>query len=188
MIYDYLVGHGITPIIPLAKAAPATHPKRSDVALSKRGVPLCPGGCEMAFHGQSASGHQVFVCPVKGKYQKRCPLAPPDYPLYLCHPIEKFAPTLSIQVQESLRLFPPLPRNHPKFKELYANRSGCERSFSMKKERFDLEQAKHRRKSFWLIRLHLMAVLQHALAWISKEDKQAFVNSLFDGKEERKAA
>ena len=58
----------------------------------------------------------------------------------------------------------------------------------MKKERFDLEQAKHRRKSFWLIRLYLMAVLQHALAWISKEDKQAFVNSLFDGKEERKAA
>lgn len=182
-IYDYLQGHNITPIIPLSKDAPATHPKRSDLSLSKRGVPLCPSGCEMAFHGLASSGEQVFVCPVKAKKRFACPNAPSDYPWYRCRPIDKLAPTVCIQTKDYPRLFPPLPRNHAQFKKLYAKRSGCERSFSMKKERFLLEQAKHRRKSFWTIRLYLIAILQHALAWVSKEDRQAFVNDLFDFKE-----
>lgn len=45
----------------------------------------------------------------------------------------------------------------------------------MKKPFFKLEDARHRRKSFWTIRLYLMAILQHAKAWVaellkSKED------------------
>jgi hypothetical protein len=44
-------------------------------------------------------------------------------------------------------------------------RAGCERSNAVKKERFRLEHARHRRASFWLIRLHLIALLQHARAW-----------------------
>jgi hypothetical protein len=104
--------------------------------------------------------------------------------MYRCRPLDALAPTVCIQTREYPRLFPPLPRNHAQFKKLYALRSGCERSFSMKKERFLLEQAKHRRKSFWLMRLHLIAVLQHALAWVSKDDRKAFVESLFERKEE----
>ena len=37
----------------------------------------------------------------------------------------------------------------------------------MKKLAFKLEDARHRRASFWLVRLHLIAVLQHARAWVS---------------------
>jgi hypothetical protein len=186
--YDYFIGHGVTPFIPLSKEAPKNHPKRSDVTLSKRGVPLCQGGCEMVFHGLSSSGQQVFVCPVKAKKLTVCPQAPHDYPSYRCRPLGKLDPTVCIQTKDFPRLFPPIPRNHPTFKKHYNLRSACERSYSIKKEYFDLEKAKHRRKSFWLIRLHCIAILQHALAWVSKENKQAFVDSLFHEKEDNQKA
>jgi len=46
-------------------------------------------------------------------------------------------------------------------------RSGNERTFGVKKTTFNLQGARHRKKSFWLIRLHLMATLQHAKPWIA---------------------
>ncbi len=48
----------------------------------------------------------------------------------------------------------------------------------MKKGRFKLEAARHRGASFWLIRLHLIAILQHALAWVADADASALVGEL----------
>jgi hypothetical protein len=81
-----------------------------------------------------------------------------------------------------------VPRNSARHAELYALRSGCERSFSVKKERFRLEDARHRRWSFWIIRLYLIAVLQHARAWVVDQDPMALVDHLLGRTPQQAAA
>lgn len=190
-IYRFLMDHDILPLIPLKQAAPAVHPTRKDVALSRRGVPQCKAGAEMALWGvKGKQGKQsvVYVCPVKAGALEVCPQAPGGDPRYRCRPVEKLAPTVTLSVKDNPRLCPPLPRNHKRFKKLMRLRSGSERSFSIKKQRFQLEQARHRRHSFWLIRLHMMAVLQHALSWVAKQDAQAFVREMVRMEPQREAA
>jgi hypothetical protein len=36
-------------------------------------------------------------------------------------------------------------------------------------EAFEVQAARHRRGSFWLIRLHLLPVLQHERAWMAQD-------------------
>jgi hypothetical protein len=180
-IYRFLLHHNLVPLIPLKQPAPAFHPQRQELALSRRGVPTCEGGAEMVAWAQTGKpGKQsvVYVCPVKAGKLEHCPKAPAQDPSYLCRPLDKLAPTVTIKVDYDPRLCPPLARNHPRFKRLMKLRSGSERSFSVKKQRFLLEQARHRRQSFWLIRVHLIAVLQHAMAWVGKQDSRAFVHEL----------
>ena len=43
---------------------------------------------------------------------------------------------------------------------------------------FKIEDARHRRASFWLVRLHLIAVLQHARAWVDSNAARRLVNHL----------
>ncbi len=88
------------------------------------------------------------------------------------------APVVNLSIEQNPRLCPPVPRNSTRHQQLYNLRSGAERSFSVKKEFFQLEAARHRRKSFWLIRLHLMALLQHARAWVADKDAGALVDFL----------
>jgi hypothetical protein len=186
-VYKFLIHHDIIPIIPLKTPAPAIHPQRQKIQLSKRGVPLCPAGAEMTLLGRSRKNNQVFGCPVKAKKLKRCPDAPESRPDFRCQPLSKLGPTVSIKPSDNPRLCPPIPRNHPRHRASMKLRSGCERSFSVKKEPLKLLQAKHRRASFWLFRVYLMAVLQHGLAWVAKENVQGVVEELL-GRDVTRAA
>jgi hypothetical protein len=177
-IYAFLNHHDITPVIPLKQPAPAAHPRRSDIPLSRRGVPLCPAGVEMIRRGSNRKGGQIFGCPVRANKLARCPRAPEGATGFSCRPVTQLGHSVVIQATDDERLFPPIPRNHPQHRKLMNLRSGCERSFSVKKQRFKLLEARHRRASFWLIRTHLMAVLQHALAWVAKEDADGLVGQL----------
>lgn len=176
--YRYCLGAGILPVIPLKAAAPAVHPKRADMRLSKRGVPLCEAGVEMVPRGSASMGRPIFACPVRNGKLARCPLAPPEAPDWLCHPELKHGPTVVPKVTDNPRLCPPVPRNSKTYETLYKLRSGCERSNSVKKETFKLEDARHRRASFWLVRLHLIAVLQHARAWVEDGAARRLVDHL----------
>jgi hypothetical protein len=187
-IYRFLIDHDMVPVIPLKQPAPAHHPKRKELALSRRGVPQCEGGAELMAWAQKGKQRVVYVCPVKAGELKACPQAPEGYPQYRCRPVEKLAPTVTLQIKDNPRLCPPLPRNHKRFKKLMKLRSGSERSFAVKKQRFQLEQARHRRQSFWLIRLYLMGVLQHAMAWVGKEDPLSLLQELLGEDRESIAA
>jgi hypothetical protein len=186
--YRFPLDHGITPVIPLAKDAPAFHPQRPALPLSSRGVPLCQAGLEMAPWGSAGSHRRLFVCPVKAGLHNRCPLAPDADPAWRCRPGASRAPVVNLSVSQNPRLCPPVPRNSARHAELYALRSGCERSFSVKKERFRLEDARHRRWSFWIIRLYLIAVLQHARAWVVDQDPMALVDHLLGRTPQQAAA
>jgi hypothetical protein len=176
-VYRFLLHHDLTPIIPLSVKAPAVHPNHRSIHLSDRGVPLCPGLKEMIRIGRSGSHNQVFGCPVKANRHARCPRAG-EHPDYRCQPLSRSGPTATVNTIKNPRLCPPIPRNHPEYRRLINLRSGCERSFSVKKERFKLQQARHRRRSFWLIRAHLIALLQHAMAWVAHEDEAALLDRL----------
>ncbi len=181
-VYRYLIDRKITPIIPLKTDAPAHHPQRPELALSPRGVPLCKADTEMAPWGSAGADRKVFVCPVKAGTIEHCPLAPKSDPSWVCRPELKWGPTVSVCVSSNPRLCPPIPRNSPQFIELYKLRSASERTNSVKKELFQLEAAHHCRESFWLIRLYLMAVLQHARAWCAKEKASDLVDHLLGRK------
>jgi hypothetical protein len=170
---------GLTPIIPLASDAPGEIPGRADVQLSKNGFPLCPGKAEMTPWG-AFDGRMMFVCPKKSGRIEVCPRAPADDPDWCCRPEAKYAPSLSLSIGQNPRLTPPIPRGSDRWKKLYALRSGCERSNAMKKEVFHLEDAHHRRHSFWLIRLHLMAILQHARVWRRVRAEDSFLADLLE--------
>jgi hypothetical protein len=172
-IYRYLIEQRISPVIPLKQDAPAVHPQRPELPLSPRGVPLCQAGAEMAPWGSAGADRKVFVCPVKAHQLEKCPIAPPEDPGWLCRPDTAWAPTVSVPVSLNPRLCPPIPRNSARYTELYKLRSASERSNSVKKEPFALEAAHHRRASFWLIRLHLIGLLQHARAWAAEEQLTA---------------
>lgn len=177
-IYRYCLGHGTIPVIPLRGEAPATHPARPDLKLSPRGVPTCQADVEMAPWGSAGAHRKVFICPVKAGTLERCPLAPPEQPDWVCRPDQKWGPSVAVNAALNPRLCPPIPRNSPQFQELMNLRSGTERSNSVKKEAFKLEAARHRRASFWLIRLHLIAVLQHARVWVAPGAARSLVDHL----------
>jgi hypothetical protein len=187
-IYRYVMDHGAVPIIPLKGQAPATHPHRPDLRLSKRGVPLCKAGVEMKPWGSAGRDRANFICPVRGGLLGRCPLAPRGEEDWHCRPDLSWGPTVSVKISQNPRLCPPIPRNSTRFQELYNLRTGTERSNSVKKETFRLEAARHRRASFWLIRLHLIAILQHVKAWTANEDARSLVDGLLGRSKEQMVA
>lgn len=168
-IYRYLIEQHIHPVIPLKQAAPAVHPQRPELHLSPRGIPVCEAQAEMTSWGSAGKGRKIFVCPVKAHRLEHCPIAPPQEPQRLCSPDTAWGPTVSVLVSDNPRLCPSIPRNSARYPELYKRRTASERSNSVKKEAFALEAAHHRRSSFWLIRLHLIGLLQHARAWAAEE-------------------
>ena len=163
--HQHIASWGLRPIIPLRGKAPAQHPTR-EVLLSQRAVPLCQAKIEMSSWGTRREDCAQFICPVKAKKLKRCPLAPDTQPAWLCEPETRTGPVVAIPVADDPRLFPVVPRNAPAYERLYAQRSSCERSNSIKKQALNLQACRHRRMSFWAIRSTLCALLQHPRVWV----------------------
>lgn len=178
--HNYLRAHGISPVIPLAGTAPAFLPG-TDIALSTRGVPQCQAGVEMVKNGSAGAGRQVWMCAVKAGRCQTCPLAASDTPDWVCDPDTRHGPTHNIDAREHSRLLPPIARNTRSYARHYRLRGGSERSNSVKKVKFKLEAARHRLATLWHIRLTLMAILQHAMAWVAGIDAQQWVRDLLGG-------
>ncbi len=180
----------VRPVIPLANKAPATHPSRGEVQLSERGVPMCEAKLEMSPWGSAGHGdarRPLFLCPVGAGKLARCPLAPEAEPEWSCRPELKRGPAVTVSPKDDPRMFPLIPRNSERYKELYRMRSGTERSNNLKKGVYALPGCRHRRASFWLIRLHLAALLQHAKAWVADLDARVFVAQLLGETQEAAA-
>jgi hypothetical protein len=135
-----------------------------NITFEPDGTPLCPGGCRMRHQDYNASkAAHIFACPCtrkNGKQQwvfhaRECPFQQD------CTPKEKkMGHTLYIKSEADLRLFPPIPRDSKRFKELYAHRSGAERQNSVA-DSYNVDRC-HRNATFTLIRLTFVNICKHA--------------------------
>ena len=117
-IHRHLVDHGVKPIIALETDARATHPWRPDVHPSKRGVPKCEAGLEIAHWGSASKGRTRLLCPLEAAKVEHSPRAPQQLPDWHCRPELKWGPTTVIAVHDNPRLFPHVPRNTARYKTL----------------------------------------------------------------------
>jgi len=173
-IYNYLDKKNIMAAIVLN---PKTKVELPDRKISEKGIPLCPAGIEMKFHHRSSKNKsQCYRCPAKHEVKKsgksvfvpdvsKCPIG------VLCQDDERIGPIVCISESDNPRIFPSIPRHSKKYTELMNLRSGCERSNSMKKEAYKIEQTDFKRDSRFLIKLYLIAMIEHSTAWVNDELK-----------------
>ena len=119
--------------------------------------------------------HQ-YGCPVKRmthRNGKAVYISHPDECPFdtLCDPDATVAPVVSIYSKENPRLFPDIPRNSKKFKQLYNTRGGTERSNSAKKVAYSIEKSKIKSRARRLIRLYLLSITEHWKAIFKEETK-----------------
>ena len=187
--YEYLLDYEITPIIALnartgtyPTVVPPTNgrtePTGTAQKVNEQGIPVCPAGMLMRRHGFNPQKRIImYNCPVKrpthkdGKYiyvsyPQECPFK------VLCQPDTNLGPTVYIRTKDDPRLFPPIPRASPKYKELMNLRSGCERSNSAKKDVYGLGQRPCRSDTHFLVRLYLVSIIEHAKAWLAEDKKK----------------
>ena len=148
-----------TPITPRPQVA--MYP---DITFEPDGTPLCPGGCRMRHQGYSTKkAAHTFACPCMRKngkqawvfYADECPFGAD------CTPPEKtMGYTRYITSEADLRLFPPIPRDSKRFKELYAHRSGTERQNAVA-DSYHVDH-RHRNAAYTLVRLTLVNICKHA--------------------------
>lgn len=177
-VYEYLMEDQINPIIALNPRS-GTHPVPTGNAekVNENGIPICPGGLLMRRNHYDKKKHYiVYNCPVKrpthrnGKHTwlahtDECPLG------VLCHPETKMTPIVFVRTRDDPRLYPPIPRGSPRYKELMNLRTGCERSNSMKKEVYGLGKRPCRSDTHFLVRLYLVSIIEHAKAWLAEDMK-----------------
>ena len=96
-------------------------------------------------------------------HAKECPLET------LCQPSTKMGPVVYVKTNEDPRLYPPISRKSVRFKELMNLRSGCERSNSVKKVAYKLGRRVCRNATYFLVRLYLISIVEHACVWLSGE-------------------
>lgn len=144
--------------------------------INSDGIPLCSAGLPMRRHSATPDGRIYFNCLVKHPTHqegKTVWQAHPDQCPHnvLCQPETKMGPILYVRSDSDPRLYPPTPRESPKFKELMKLRSGCERSNSVKKVAHKLERRPCRSATHYLVRLSLISIVEHAKAWLAEDRK-----------------
>lgn len=175
-IYQYLLAKKIDPVIVLNPRHGLPMASGTAQQINSDGTPICPAGLPMRRHSARPDGRLYFNCPVKrpthlgGKtvwqsHPDQCPHK------VLCQPETKMGPILYIRTESDPRLYPPIARASPRFKELMKLRSGCERSNSVKKVAHKLERRPCRSATHYLLRLYLISIVEHAKAWLAEDRK-----------------
>ena len=178
-VYDYLMDNGIKPVIALnTRTGVYPVPTGSAKKVNEEGIPICPAGKLMRRHGYSSAEHRIYYnCPVKRPTRKNGKYIYVAYPDEcprgcLCSPQTRLAPVVYVKTSDDPRLYPPIPRGSPKYKKLMNLRSGCERSNSIKKEKYKLGRRPCRSSTHFLVRLYLVSIIEHARAWLAEDRKQ----------------
>jgi len=155
--YDLLAARSITPFIALNERRAGHYQLDGHFTTDKSGVPVCPKGEAMILCG---------FCPDRCRLKWRCPRAAHHCAKPCqCSP-SAYGRVFYTKPADDPRLFTNPPRNSKAWKNAYKDRTSVERSHKRKKIDFHLEQARVRSRRQWAVRIFLMAVCQHALAWV----------------------
>ena len=94
-----------------------------DITLNKQGHPLCRCGVEMCAWGRDPNKNNAhkFRCPLKCGRIDKCP-----YEKECCNG-RPYGRTVYIHEDSSLRFYPKIPRDSDTFKDIYRERTSCER-------------------------------------------------------------
>jgi len=155
--YNLLAAHSINPIIALNERRSGHYQLDVDFTTDSSGVPVCPKRERMV---------AVGFCPDRCRQKWRCPrsahhLSKPCQ----CSP-SAYGRAFYTKPADDPRLFTRPPRNSKAWKKAFKDRTSAERSHKRKKIDFHLEQARVRSRRQWAVRIFLMAICQHALAWV----------------------
>lgn len=133
-----------------------------DLTFEADGTPLCPGGCRMRHYSfAKAKRAHHFICPARHGTRNGYRFAAEECPHQQdCRPENKLGYMRYIKSEADLRLFPPIPRDSTRFKDLYAHRSGTERE-NASADSYHLDR-RHRNAAFVLIRLTFVNIIKHA--------------------------
>ena len=139
-----------------------------NIVFEPDGTPLCPGKRRMRHHAyQTKKAAHAYNCPaMRPNHKGEWIFHAQDCPFHAnCHPETKMGWSLYITSEADRRLFPPIPRDTPRFKDLYHERSSVERSHSVE-DSYKLDRA-HRHATFGLIRLCFVNICKHAnVRWL----------------------
>ena len=161
-----IIAAGMDPLVPLRKIP---HQDAEQIPRNEEGVPLCPAGLPMRYHGYNKRGHKhTYNCPVKrpthkdGRYTMKshpheCPHG------QLCEPDSKMGPVCHLRTKDNPRLNPRILRDSDEFKERFKQRSSAERFFSYVKGADD--KRRYRRQHLVLLHALSKAIRLHAMAW-----------------------
>lgn len=174
--HQYLLAKQINPVIAFNPRHGLPLASGNATQINSDGVPLCPANLPMRRHSTTPNHRIIFNCPVKrpthldGKtvwqsHVNQCPNKA------LCQPDTKMGPIVYVRSDSDPRLYPAIPRESAKFKELMKLRSGCERSNSVKKVTHKLERGPCRSAAHYLVRLYLISVIEHTKAWVAEDRK-----------------
>jgi hypothetical protein len=183
-IYRYCKVKGIRTVIPLNGAdsspeSPGGTPKTTvhphcaaypDVTFDTDGVPLCPGGCRMRHeHYQASRDAHYYTCPAtRRNHQGEWIFHADECPFHVdCCPDKKLGYSQYLAADTNPRYFPEIPRQSKRFKALYAERTGVERSHATD-DSYHLDRCT-RHAVYGLIRLTLVNCAKHAkLRWLEQ--------------------
>jgi hypothetical protein len=177
--YRYCRVKGIRTIIPLNgdavddpnKAPPHPHLEAyPDVVFDTDGTPLCPQDCRMRHeHYDRRTGTHLFTCPATRRngrrewyfYPDECPIGSD------CCPNKLLGYSRSLKVDVNPRVLPEIPRCTGRYKTLYKERTGVERSNRVE-DAYHLDRCT-RHAPYGLVRLTFVNIAKHArLRWLTR--------------------
>lgn len=167
--YELLDRWDISALIDINSRAKFSEDAPDEITFNKKGHPLCKAGHEMCSWGND---------PIKDAHKYRCPLKCGRIKDCLhaaeCSP-GSYGRTIYIKNNGSLRFQPRIPRDSRQYKEIYKERTACERVNNRVLNDYCLQHLKIRGKdhfSFWSM---LIGICIHLDAWfkIKRQTKTA---------------
>jgi len=133
---------------------------QDDFSFTKDGVPICPAGHIMAYHG---------FCKHRQRHKWRCPKTRKKW-IVSCAcscSTSSYGRVFYTREQDNLRYFTRVPRGSQLFKQRFARRTTVERFFKRLKEDYLLERkSKTRSSRNWYFRAFTDAMCVHVDAWV----------------------
>ena len=165
--YRLLKERGINALIDINGRSTKSENYPDDISFDKQGKPLCRAGYKMIPWGNDPikDAHK-YRCPLKCGRIESCPCAAE------CVPEKKYGRTVYVKNEGDLRFHPAIPRDSQEYKDIYSERTACERVNNRVLNNYQLQFLKIRgidHFSFWTmligICIHLDARCKAAKIW-----------------------
>jgi len=159
--YRFLIDYClISPIIMLNERCKGISYNKDLIFFTREGHPICLYGLPLANWGFCWDrGRNKWRCPVTSLVQYKNDVCP--YRNICQRKVSDYGRVFYTYPKENYRYFTPISRDTDVWDELYAKRSGCERSFKREKEDYKLNATRTRGKKMWTIRVALACMCQH---------------------------